>query len=104
MEGRPGRRRKDVQQRQDLRGKESRLSVEWSTYIARNAARSGLLRGASVLNLPRRGSQDPVYLAEREGRERTLGGGCLGSPGGRGRRCKASGGTMYDGIEMRLSR
>lgn len=59
-----------------------------------------------MLNLPRRGSQDPVYLAEREGRGtgRTLGGGCLGSPRGRGRRCKASGGTMYDGIEMRLSR
>lgn len=30
--------------REDLRGKESRLSVEWSTYIARNAAPS-LARG-----------------------------------------------------------
>lgn len=100
------RRRKDVQYGRIWEGKRA-VCLSNGPHISL-VMLLGLLQGASVLNLPRRGSQDPVYLAEREGRgwrRRLVEGAQVPQRDiGRARRCKASGGTMYDGIEMRLSR
>lgn len=86
-------------------GKENAVYLSNASHISL-VTRRAFSRRVSVLNLPRRGSQDPMYVPERKGRRRAsqrVYGVSLRDVG-RGRRCRALGRTIYDGIEMRLSR